>query len=406
INGVIAYVDGSFSIEDRKYSFGCILIDANGKVLEEFGYCDEAVALELRNVAGEIQGVMYAVKKAIDLGYKAVEIRYDYEGIEKWVTMEWKAYSEVVRKYIKYIEKSSNNIKISFRKVTAHSGDAYNEQVDKLAKKGLRSGRKIYRGDSWVKIEDILEEDIELVLELLKDENNSISIEKKKLPYQAILYTILLGKEKVTIRCECRDRVVLIQGKFGSLSSIVLTYISQIVDPTQMDTVRNECFQIDINKECVKDQFEGYLFMAKKHLPDKICRVLRQSVYNLNIKDNDMDDASFLIYPAVRGLEGSLKYILGLFNIDYSNGFGEIFESQSNYSYKITNSTYIESIGDKRRIGQLCKMYTHYKRQRHPISHWNDPHASIDDTKIITNCSVAHQIIRDTLQLIEDYYNI
>lgn len=406
IEGVIAYVDGSFSSEQNKYSFGCILIDENGKALSDYGYGDDIVAANLRNVAGEIQGTMYAIKKAIEKGYKSIEIRYDYEGIEKWVTSEWKAKNDIVKRYIKYVEKAKEQISIYFRKVIAHSGDAYNEEVDKLAKKGLKSGKKIFKGDSWIKIEDIPEDDIVVILQLLEEENKGIEISKKILPYSCVSYSINLNNEKVTIRYDGKNQLVFLQGKFGQLSSVVLTYISQLVDPIQMDTIRNECFEIDINKEEVKEQFNGYLMMAQKYLPEKIRRVLRQSVYNLNIYDSEMDDASFLIYPAVRGLEGCLKYILGKFNIDYSNGFGNIFINQKNGSYKITNNAYIENIGDKRRCGHLCKMYTHFYNQRHPISHWNDPHDVIDDTKIISNCLTAHQIIKDTLQLIEEYYNI
>lgn len=406
IDGVIAYVDGSFSAEQNKYSFGCILIDENGKALNDYGYGDDIVATSLRNVAGEIQGTMYAIKKSIEKGYKAIEIRYDYEGIEKWITSEWTAKNDIVKQYIKYVEKSKEKIEIYFKKVNAHSGDEYNEQVDKLAKKGLKSGKKISKGDSWVKIEDILEEDIIVIIQLLEEENKGVKILKKILPYSCTSYSIVLNKEKVTIRYDGKNQIVYLQGKFGQLSSIVLTYVSQLVDPSQMDTVRNECFEIDINKEIVRDQFNGYLMIAQKYLPEKIRRVLRQSVYNLNIYASDMDDASFLIYPAVRGLEGCLKYILGKFNINYSNGFGGIFTNQNNGAYKITNIEYIQKIGDRRKCGQLCRMYTHFYNQRHPISHWNDPHDVIDDTKIISNCSTAHQIIKDTLQLIEEYYNI
>ena len=46
---------------------------------------------------------MYAVQWAIKNGYHNLELRYDYEGIEKWAQGEWKAkkytYSEICKFY-------------------------------------------------------------------------------------------------------------------------------------------------------------------------------------------------------------------------------------------------------------------------------------------------------------------
>jgi len=55
--------------------------------------------LAIRNVAGEMLGAMYAVKWAMVNGYKEIELRYDYEGIEKWVQGIWKAKNELAQKY-------------------------------------------------------------------------------------------------------------------------------------------------------------------------------------------------------------------------------------------------------------------------------------------------------------------
>ncbi|NFI96011.1 reverse transcriptase-like protein [Clostridium botulinum] len=406
IEGVVAYIDGSFSEKERKYSFGCILIDKKGIIIEKNGCGEEPIVTNLKNVAGEIQGAMFAVQNAIELGSNNILIRHDYEGIAKWVNKEWRAKDNIIKEYVSYMEKAKGKISIDFEKVQAHSGDRYNEKVDLLAKQGLKSKNIMYKGDTWIKIDDITAEDISLTLEILKEENELIDIKQKNQSYGFVMFTINFKKEKVVLRYDNNNKNLLIQGKFGELSSIVLTYISQIVEPEQMDTIRNECFEINIDKKSIDEQFNCYLNISKKVLSEKMRRVLRQAVYNINI-DDKMDDASFLIYPAVRGLEGVIKLILGKYKIDYSKGFGDIFEyNNETKGYNISNESYRNKIGSQKRIGYLCKMYTHYNKQRHPISHWNDPYAEIDDTKIIENCSVAQQIIRDTLQIIEGYYNI
>lgn len=142
-NQVIAYVDGSFDKTIGKYSFGCILLIPGGRIIKESGNGNEPESLAIRNVAGEMLGAMYAAQWALANGYEFIELRYDYEGIEKWATGAWKANNVLTQKYAAFMQRKRSQIHISFQKVKAHSGDYYNEQVDKLAKAALTEGNGI-----------------------------------------------------------------------------------------------------------------------------------------------------------------------------------------------------------------------------------------------------------------------
>lgn len=142
-NQVIAYVDGSFDKTIGKYSFGCILLVPGGRIIKESGNGNEPESLAIRNVAGEMLGAMYASQWALVNGYEFIELRYDYEGIEKWATGAWKANNVLTQKYAAFMQRKRSQIHISFQKVKAHSGDYYNEQVDKLAKAALTEGNGI-----------------------------------------------------------------------------------------------------------------------------------------------------------------------------------------------------------------------------------------------------------------------
>lgn len=83
---LLAYVDGSYDDSLKKYAFGCVFILPDGRICTEFGNGEKEQALKHRNVSGEMLGAMYAVKTAMASGFRQVELRYDYEGIEKWVT--------------------------------------------------------------------------------------------------------------------------------------------------------------------------------------------------------------------------------------------------------------------------------------------------------------------------------
>jgi len=140
---VIAYVDGSYNDKLKKYSFGCVFLLPCGEMIEKSGNGDNPASLAIRNVAGEMIGAMFAVRWAITNGFSEIEIRYDYAGIEKWVTGEWKRKNELTQKYADAMNRWKTVIGVSFRKVTAHSNNKYNDMADALAKKALTEGNGV-----------------------------------------------------------------------------------------------------------------------------------------------------------------------------------------------------------------------------------------------------------------------
>lgn len=137
---LLAYVDGSYDNSLKKYAFGCVFLTPDGGIDAEYGNGDNAQSLQHRNVTGEMLGAMYAVKTAMMNGFGRVEIRYDYEGIEKWVTGQWRSRTELTGKYARAMRDWGKEIEICFTKVAAHSNVYYNELADRMAKKGLRDG--------------------------------------------------------------------------------------------------------------------------------------------------------------------------------------------------------------------------------------------------------------------------
>ena len=140
---LLAYVDGSYDDRMKKYAFGCVFLLADGRIFTEFGNGDNEQSLQHRNVTGEMLGAMYAVKFALYNSFSALEIRYDYQGIEKWVTGEWRSKTELTRKYAEAMREWGKKIRISFVKVAAHTNVKYNELADQTAKKGLTEGKGI-----------------------------------------------------------------------------------------------------------------------------------------------------------------------------------------------------------------------------------------------------------------------
>lgn len=89
-----------------------------------------------RNVLGELKGAIKAMDLAVANGYKEITIFYDYEGIGKWATGAWKAKKDLTKHYKDIYNQRSKYVKINFKKVKGHSGDAMNDEADRLSKIG------------------------------------------------------------------------------------------------------------------------------------------------------------------------------------------------------------------------------------------------------------------------------
>jgi len=91
----------------------------------------------MRNVAGEIKCAEKAMRYCLVNGIKEVEIVYDYAGIERWCTGEWKANKPGTIAYKEFYDSLTDRLNVTFRKVKGHSGDTFNDLADQLARSAL-----------------------------------------------------------------------------------------------------------------------------------------------------------------------------------------------------------------------------------------------------------------------------
>ena len=116
-NMVIAYVDGSFEKSIGRYAFGCVILTPAGEEFRKSGSGCDPEGVKIRNVAGEMLGAMNAAQWAKE--------------------HVWRAKTPLTSKYAVHMQEAAEQIKISFCKVAAHTGNHYNEEADQLAKSAL-----------------------------------------------------------------------------------------------------------------------------------------------------------------------------------------------------------------------------------------------------------------------------
>lgn len=132
----VAYVDGSYNVHTKEYSYGAVLLHMN----KEYEYSEkgtDSTLADMRNVAGEILGARKMMELCVKNNIKELDLYYDYEGIEKWCTGAWQAKKEGTQAYRDAYNVMKTTLHVNFHKVAAHTGVELNERVDQLAKKAL-----------------------------------------------------------------------------------------------------------------------------------------------------------------------------------------------------------------------------------------------------------------------------
>lgn len=127
------YVDGSYQNSLSKYAGWGIVALLNGHVIHQDYGVTRGPALS-RNIDGELRASLEAMKWAAQ-SQKKIHLYHDYEGIARWALGSWKAKSEIAKMYVQACQPWLEWVR--FTKVSAHSGDTWNDKADELAKLGI-----------------------------------------------------------------------------------------------------------------------------------------------------------------------------------------------------------------------------------------------------------------------------
>ncbi len=137
---VHVWVDGScFPNSKGRLNFGWayVILDSKGELHRASGNDVPAEARRHRNVAGEIQAVLRALEWCREHGIAKAAIHFDYQGLASWVEGTWKTRRAFTQAYAERVR--AIGITLTWHKVQAHSGDVYNDLVDRLAREAARS---------------------------------------------------------------------------------------------------------------------------------------------------------------------------------------------------------------------------------------------------------------------------
>jgi ribonuclease H-related protein len=404
---LVAFVDGSYDSDSQVYGFGVVLVNKDGDTEEIIGSDNNKAYVDTRNVAGEIEGVQSAITQAVGKGYKKIAIFYDYMGIEKWATGEWRAKTPIAKDYVTFIREMKRCIDLEFHKVKAHSGIKFNEKADELARKSLLKKGIKNNSDGCVTITGIDKDEFRTIFEILVASNSEIKIEEAGISNKSTNFILSLFNDKIVVTCY-RNGTTTIQGKQSSLLEELMVLIVELL-PNNGEVIEllNDYHEIKIGKDSLVARFNHLLphFDKSKTNDQKLINTLNQAVYNTMLK-GERPDYTDLATPSLRALEYYLYKIFISKAImdpeDKNYGFG-YFETVDGYDslYKLQKAHEIHFSSEE--LSYVNELYNFYRNNRHTLSHWDK---DSETTRILKTMEEARSLIVSNLELINKYYYV
>lgn len=401
-NYVEIYVDGSFSSELLAYGSGWVAVEGEEVLWRRSFLGDDARYIESHQIPGELFACIDAINWAKDLGYESVVISYDYEGIEKWATREWKANKNVSRDYVELYDQASQGIRVKFNKVKAHSGINFNEVADKLAKKALLQRGIRNNNDGGVTLLGIDAEELEIVFEIIKSENPKFDLIINDERNECINYTLLSNDDKIVINCYDSGKTI-VQGKESAFMQYTLTLLIQLCeDEEDVTETLNSYNNVEVDAKDVERRFNEVL-PNYRFTSNKLDKTLKQAAYNLTI-DGHRYDYSDLPMPVLRAID---FYLHRIFNSIGLTTVGKNGKNQFNYFDTNEQGLYIVQAGHQKRFSNdkqiecLNRIYNFYSQHRHTLFHWNE---DSEETRLVESVDEAREVLIDGFSLLDQYY--
>lgn len=395
---LVAFTDGSYNEGLKRYSYGVKFIRPDGSEDDICGYGSNREYINSNNIIGEIFGVINALDWAISNKFEKIKVYHDYEGVSKWISGEWTAKSKVAKMYTGLYElKFKDFLEVIFEKVPGHSNIIYNEKADQLAKSALVDRRKVaVKGDNWFSIPYFKQDDFNAFVELIKESDGDITHTITPALCKDI-YRFKLNREVVTVTLfKTGKQKLLLQGKNTYLFQIITATIIELYDDSHVEQILGNAYRINIKQDVVSNAYNPIESGLPNNYPVGLKRLIKQAIINMT-HYVESEEYSMYVFPALRALEGHIKYLISVAGGNPGRQFGCF-----GYDRTIIPKRYVvtESFPDSSKNSSIEKCYNYYKSQRDTVFHFGDIIGQTDNTRLIETKEEADEIIKNCLSLI------
>lgn len=252
----------------------------------------------------------------------------------------------------------------------------------------------MFIGDEWV----------QKTIEFLKELCNGNIEEHDDVEHKRYVFISEIG-DKLTLILHSNNRLV-VQGKPLYLYNEFLSFVSYSPKVEMNDIIQATNTFVETNTDIDNARSKLAEMMPTAYagnVDDVIWKLFTPSI-SLMDTEKVFEDYSCFAFPALRALEGYLKYLLDLKGIviDEQHNFGTVFNKDPEDDEKrIVISSMATRIGDAEFLKALEEIYNYFKRNRHVLFHVDQ---ILINTKVIENRQEAITIISEVSELIENTY--
>jgi len=212
--------------------------------------------------------------------------------------------------------------------------------------------------------------------------------------HKSYMFTSKIG-DKLTINVYQTGTLTL-QGKPAYLYGEAISFLSYCNEVSVDDIVNsiNSFHDVHVKTSEVRNEMEVLMPSAYGNIDEMILKLLSPSIL-LRKVNIDLEDYSCYTFPALRALEGYIKYLFGLKGITIGHNFGNVFNGD------VLTPQIASQIGDATFQNELERLYVYFKRNRHVIFHTDQ---ILIGTRLIEDKHEADEIVNTVLNLIESSY--
>lgn len=212
--------------------------------------------------------------------------------------------------------------------------------------------------------------------------------------HASYIYTSKIG-DKLTINLYETGTLTL-QGKPAYLYGEAISFLSYCKDVSLDDIIDsiNSFHDVDVKTSDVRSDMEMLMPRAYGNVDEMILKLLSPSI-SLRKVNIVLEDYSCYTFPALRALEGYIKYLFGIKNVTIGNTFYGIFNG-----YALCPEVAV-AIGDATYQSELERLFKYFKDHRHVTFHAEQ---ILIGTKLIEDKHEADEIINTVIYLIESSY--
>lgn len=243
------------------------------------------------------------------------------------------------------------------------------------------------------------------IIELLDEFEDIDSVEMKVERDSSIQYAVNgIYKDSNMVTYYKTTNKILVQGKPLPAFSLIVYVVNSLIPQEQIIEAFNTYYSLNIEKSNIEELFSIVLPNSHHLHSGNYRKLLLQALYNTQVNGN-MFDYTYLIFPALKALEGHLESILRTREIERENRkFNMFYQPTDRYKLKEPHKI---NIADTWFVRYVEKCYNYFNSKRHGFFHYETDiieEVTVELSPIIENVHEAHQIINDSLKLIDEFY--